>query len=83
MTAETPAFFISLCGARYDGIQARCKGQGGDGLVLFTDPVTKTTLCLPESEVTIGNVWRKLQAKRRDYHQAIQNAARRRRGEGA
>jgi hypothetical protein len=81
MSPTTPAFYISLCGARYDGIQARI--NGGPGLVLFTDPVTKTTLCLLESDVTIGNVWRKLQAKRRDYHHAIQNAARRRRGAGA
>ena len=81
MTTNTPAFYISLCGARYNGIQARSNGR--DGLVLFTDPVTKSTMGLPESEVTIGNVWRKLQAKRKTYHQAMQDAARHRRGEGA
>lgn len=52
-----PALFITLCGARYDGVQ---RTRDGRDLILFTDPVTRSTTSLWAEEVTIGNVWRKL-----------------------
>lgn len=52
-----PAYLITLCGARYEGVQRT--GDGRD-LVLFTDPVTRSTTSLWADEVTIGTVWRKL-----------------------
>lgn len=73
MATKTPAYYVSLCGARYEGIQKN--SRGGDGLVLFTDPVTKTTLALYESDVTAENVARKLREKRELYRQAMLDAA--------
>ena len=57
-----PAWFVSLCGAHYNGIQERLGGK--EGLVVFTDPRSMDTMALPLSEATIGNIWRKLAAKR-------------------
>ena len=66
-----PVLFIALCGARFNGLQKR---QGKEPLVIFTDPITKSTCALPLSEVTIGNVWRKLAEKRAAYRSAMGEA---------
>jgi hypothetical protein len=63
-----PAYFITLAGGRYDG---RMKPVTGPDLILFTDPVTRTTLALREPDVTIGTVWRKLQEKRAQFQDQI------------
>ena len=68
---QGPALLITLAGARYDG---RMHPLTGADLILFTDPVTKTTLALRETEVTIANVWRRLQAKRAEYRAAMNEA---------
>lgn len=73
MSCSGPAVVISQCGARYEGIQAN--SRGGDGLVLFTDPITRTTLALLESDVTVENVQRKLREKHAVYQQAMLDAA--------
>ena len=70
-THQGPALLITLAGARYEG---RMHPLTGADLILFTDPVTKTTLAMREPDVTIGNVWRKLQAKRAEYRAAMNEA---------
>lgn len=70
---QGPAFVVSLCGARWNGVQ-----QGlapADALAVFTDPATHSTLALPLAEVTVGNVWRKLAAKRAEYRAAMGRAS--------
>lgn len=52
-----PALCVTLCGARYNGAQRTREGRT---LILFTDPVTRSTTSLWAEEVTIGTVWRKL-----------------------
>ena len=66
-----PALFVSLCGAHFNGLQERMGGK--ESLVVFTDPITQDTSALPISEATIGNIWRKLQGKRKERHQAIKD----------
>lgn len=66
---DRPAFLVSLCGARYNGRQRNLPGR--PDLIVFTDPVTHSTLALPEPEVTIGTVWRALQDKRREYRESM------------
>jgi hypothetical protein len=65
-----PALCVSLCGAHYNGRQVRLNGQSA--LIIFTDPVTRTTLALPEPDVTIGAVWRKLEAARKHVREAME-----------
>lgn len=61
-----PALCCSLVGVRYNGVQ--------HGLLWFTDPVTKSTLALPEQDVTIGNIWRKVHARREEYRKSMLKA---------
>lgn len=68
----TPATVVSSCGARFDGIQESSRGEG---IVLFTDPVTRTTSALPLSQVTTENVERKLREKRDLFREAMLRAA--------
>ena len=65
---QGPVLLITLAGGRYDG---RMHPLTGPDLILFTDPVTHSTLALREPEVSIGNVWRKLQDKRAEYRAAM------------
>lgn len=67
---QGPAWLITLAGGRYCGRQVALSGRGAD-LILFTDPVTRSTLGLPERELTIGTVWRKLQEKRAQFRDAM------------
>lgn len=69
-----PAYQISICGARYNGIQ---QTVAGEGLVLFTDPVTQTTMGLLESQVTVAAIRRKLRAARDLFREAMLQASRR------
>jgi hypothetical protein len=64
------AQMIKLAGGRYDG---RMTPLTGPDLILFTDMVTKSTLALREPDVTVGNVWRKLMAKRAEFVAAMNN----------
>jgi hypothetical protein len=66
--AQGPALAVALCGAHYNGRQETVSGPA---LILFTDPVTHSTIGLPENEVTVGNVWRALRAKRDEYRAAM------------
>ncbi len=64
---QGPAFLVSLCGARYNGIQQTTT----EPHVVFTDPVTHSTMMLPVSEISVGRVWRKLTAKRAEFREAM------------
>jgi hypothetical protein len=66
-----PGLSISLCGARYNGIQQTVDGEK---IVIFTDPVTSIALMLPEREVTIGTIWRMLTRHRREHFGIPQSA---------
>lgn len=68
---QGPVLLITLAGGRYDG---RMHPLTGPDLILFTDPVTKSTLALREPAITVGNVWRALQAKRAEFLEAMNEA---------
>ena len=69
--AQGPALVVSLCGARWNGIQQSHPKDPAKALAVFTDPVTKSTLAMPLAQVTVGTVYRALQAKRALYAAAM------------
>lgn len=68
-TEKQVAWLVTLAGARYEG---QMQPLTGPALILFTDPVTQSTMGLREPEVTVGNVWRKCQEKRAQFLAAMQ-----------
>jgi hypothetical protein len=62
LTEQEVTQLIARAGGRYEGRMAY--------LLLFTDPVTKSTMGLRENQLTIGNVSRKIHAKRAQFKAA-------------
>ena len=55
---------VEMAGGQWVGVQ---KCVGSERLVMFRDPVTGSTCCLPAEEVSVAAVRAKLEMKRAEF----------------